>query len=212
MPPHPPASAAARRPWQLALVPLGLALIASLVLALDHLGVLVAPGCGAESACARVTHGPWGTLAGTHWPPAFLGVAWFAGLIALYATARGQLARGPRALAALGVLGSLVLLVVMLARETVCPWCAAVHLSNLLWWLLALRGTEPRASGERAPWLAFAGTAALASALLFGARAWSEHSALANSERELARSSERILAAEGAAGFSGRWRLGPEQA
>lgn len=125
--------------WKLDFLPLTVALTASSVVALDRLGAFAAPGCGPASACAEIMRGDASLLPGLGLPSALVGVVWFAGWIAFVAARRGQWTRGSRALAVLGVLTSLALLMFMLARETICPWYTAVHLANLGWWWLARR-------------------------------------------------------------------------
>lgn len=127
------------RDWKLDFLPLGAALVASCVVALDRLGAITAPGCGPGSTCAAIMRGDASLLPGLGVPTALVGVVWFAGWIAFVAARRGLWTRGSRALAVLGVLASLALLMFMLAQETLCPWYAAVHLANLGWWWLARR-------------------------------------------------------------------------
>jgi len=193
---------------------LALAAAASLVLAFDHLGVLAAPGCGAASACAELTRGPWGTLPGLEWPTAFLGTAWFAALLVANLVAGGVLDRGLRLAAVLGVLGSLVFVLAMIARESLCPWCLTVHAANLAWYGLVLR-KAPLGASSPAAGRAFLLTFALASAALAIGRRVSEDALRGRAESDLART-QAALRAPGsdaaASGFTGRWRLGPEAA
>lgn len=215
-----------------------LALGASGLLVLEHLGGLQLPGCGADSPCGRATASVWGRVPGTTWPTASVGLAYFAALAAAWGVGGGRMAQPIRWLARLGGVASIGLMAVMFAGGYMCPYCVAVHVGNMAFCILA----ETRLPGEaRAPRQAavVAGTFVAATlslaAVEWGAKAY----ARAQAERELAESTARLVqtasrpagvpggdsqATTGgqaatapsrerfAGGLTGRWRLGPEVA
>jgi protein-disulfide isomerase/uncharacterized membrane protein len=136
---------------------------AALVLSLSHLGS-PPPGCGPESACAKVTSSVWGRVPLIEWPTAFVGAAWFAGLLVGWLLSGGRLGRATWILAGLGGAMSLLLLGVMLVDGTLCPWCMASHAGNLGFLGVALLSVDgirvPRAPGGRRGVLALASVAA----------------------------------------------------
>ncbi len=111
-------------------------LTAAGMLVLQHLGGLKLPGCSAQSACAQLAASRWGNVAG--WPVSFLGAAWFAALWVFYAwTGRRQGLPSPlRWGVRLGAAVSLFFLAMMAAYGHFCPYCVAVHIGNLAFWLL----------------------------------------------------------------------------
>lgn len=215
-----------------------LALGASGLLVLEHLGGLQLPGCGADSPCGRATASVWGRVPGTTWPTASVGLAYFAALAAAWGVGGGRMVQPIRWLVRLGGVASIGLTVVMFAGGYLCPYCLAVHVGNMAFCILA----ETRPPGEaRAPRqaAAVAGTFVAATlslaAVEWGAKAY----ARAQAERELAESTARLVqtasrpagvpggdsqATTGgqaatapsrervAGGLTGHWRLGPEVA
>ncbi len=78
--------------------------------------------------------GPWSGIFG--YPVAFLGFAIFGGLLATWLLSGRHGVWPPLLLVTrLGVLGSVTFLTVMIVAGHICPWCLAVHLGNLSWWI-----------------------------------------------------------------------------
>ncbi|MBX3386618.1 MAG: thioredoxin domain-containing protein [Phycisphaeraceae bacterium] len=146
---------------------------------------------------------------------------------------------GLRTLARLGAAASGVYLVVIVLANKPCPYCLAAHAANLSWWALVewmamkhARSTNAKTDALRAArvnWAPMASATAvfLLSAGVLGALdAGKRRDALAKSESALADSQRQLLASAGRAaeqpqaparpfgerGFTGRWRLGPEEA
>ena len=122
--------------YVLAQVALIVCLVASGMLAAEHLGGLRLPGCGPLSGCAQLAAGPWGSVLG--WPVAFLGTAWFAAMLLFHfwTGRREGAARLFRWAVRLGALGSVFFISMMIAGRHFCPYCLAVHAGNLTFWLL----------------------------------------------------------------------------
>ncbi|MFK7961869.1 MAG: DsbA family protein [Phycisphaerales bacterium] len=140
------------------------AVAASFFLSLSHLGSEL-PGCGADSACAKVTSGVWGRLPGVDWPTAFLGLAWFGALLPTWLLCGGRLPRLVFGMVAMGVAGSVVLIGVMVLDRAICPWCAAVHAANLAFGGLVWAGRRRGRAGGDAERTARSGTEAGAAAV-----------------------------------------------
>lgn len=193
-------------------------LAASLALVLEHFGQWQLPGCGPRSGCAAAAAGPWGSIAG--WPVSFLGMAYFAGLLA------GLLSRDRRAtpasfrnLVRAGGLASVLYVTVMIAAGYTCVYCATIHAANLAFWILAeardrlvveRRRREETALAILKPAITLVAVFALVSAALNVAR--SEHQRLTayRAEQQLQRSLEALadtrpgLEPSGAADSSGQ--------
>lgn len=210
---------------------------ASGVLAYQHLTGIRLPGCGTDSACAALTSGKWGRLPGIGWPTAYVGVAYFLSLLAALRFGDGRRSAGLRWIMRVGVLVSVGFVVLMAALGKWCPWCLTVHVANLAaWLLLELRVRPTRAAGRSLTVLA--GVFVVATGGLAIGEGYVRHTAHARAERELAASvramtreatsmsqpapatapSETSVAvtdtpdAPAGAGFTGRYRLGPEVA
>lgn len=109
-----------------------------------------------------------------------------------------------------GVL-SVALLVVAVQQGTLCPFCLASQLGNLVF-VLASERLAGAARATRRPALAFLIVLVASSALLFLAQRRAERERGAADEAALASSTEAIAAATGRNGFVGRHPQGPERA
>lgn len=201
-----------RLDWIAGAALLALAAGVAVLLALWTLGAADLPGCGVESGCERAFASAWGALPVAGWPTAFAGASYFAALLAAWLVGREGWPRGLAWVARLGALASLALLAALLVQKTPCAYCAAVHAANLAFLVFS----ERRAGTARsalAPALAFGTVLAGSTLALAGARSASGASALARAEREL-ESSTRAIVERGPeqAPFTGRHRLGPEEA
>lgn len=189
---------------------------ASLLLALDHLGAINAPGCGGKSPCETLAAGKWGSIPGLEWPVSFVGAAWFAAMLAAWLSARGQRPRGLMSLIRIGGMVSVVLTAVMLVERLLCPYCLAVHVANFAFWVIAERASLAGGSAG----LGRGRTAVAAAVLVFSAVSLAmgiAHAAVgervrARAERDLASSTAAIRQASPEGGFAGRYREGPAQA
>lgn len=210
---QPSPTASTERAFRAGLVCLIVATGACVLLALDHLGTLRAPGCGLEGGCAELTRGRFGVLPWVRWPVAYFGLAWFGALLAAWIAARGALGASLTACARLGALGSLVFLCLMLVARAFCPWCACVHVANLAFAAFVAHGKR---AARTAPRVWISGAAAFVALTLFvvvlDARSSENAQALAEDERS--QSQARILSGAGAQAqvFTGRWRTGPVDA
>ena len=198
---------------------LGLSLLASGMLAAQHLGHLALPGCGATSGCVSLANSRWGNVAG--WPVAFLGAAWFAGLLAAWVGVWRweQVPAWLKGAVELGAVGSVYFVGLMIVGGYLCFYCLAVHTGNLgLWAVVRARGGRSGRVGLAA---ALGGVAAFAavSGLLGTAEARATEAAARRQEQLLQSSLARIVeqvrrpAASGAAeALDGRYRRGSERA
>jgi protein-disulfide isomerase len=198
------------------LVCLLIAVTASFMLAGKQLDLLETPGCGGGSPCDRAMEGPWGKVPLVDWPVSFVGLAYFAALVAAWIAARRRagVPAGLRYPVRIGAALSVLLVVVMFAGGSVCIYCLAVHLANL--GFVGASELAPTVAGGTARGLAL-GAAVFAG--VTGAQVGLQHAASGRAEQELVKSTERIVEAtrqrDGRASaepFTGRYRLGPAEA
>jgi len=199
------------------------AVAAAGALAAGELGARV-PGCGLESPCERAAASAWGSVPGIGWPVAFLGLAWFGGLLAAWLR-RGRLdGTILRLLSLAGGAVSLVYLGRIVGAGPWCPYCLAAHAGHLGFLAIAHRRALPGVGsrpGASAAGLATALGTALALSVGLGlargagqaARERAEEDELERSLDALAVSDPIDAAAEGAlAALEGPHRLGPPDA
>ncbi|HRP62514.1 MAG TPA: hypothetical protein PK400_04405, partial [Phycisphaerales bacterium] len=86
------ASAIEQAAWALPIgaILLAFSVISSAMLVLEHFGAMSLPGCGAGSACAKLTSGVWGKLPIVHWPVSFVGLAYFVSMLVAWLMAGGR--------------------------------------------------------------------------------------------------------------------------
>jgi protein-disulfide isomerase/uncharacterized membrane protein len=116
--------------WLLGL-PLGVSLVLSLWMVLDHLEVAELPGCGIGSNCTQAAESRWGKVPGTDWPLSFVGFAYFQSLLAAFLYSGGRLPKTLRAVVATGAAVSAFFIVVMIAERLFCGYCLAIHVLNI---------------------------------------------------------------------------------
>lgn len=217
-------------------VALVVAVAASGVLSLDHLGAIQAPGCGGKSDCHSAMSSKWGSIPGAKWPVAFAGFAYYAAMLVGWISSGGSPGVGLRWMARLGLLGSLFFIGVIFVEKLFCPYCIASHAANLAFVgasEVGARKVRPRSFGKGL----VAALAVLVSATGALAIAEGETKAAATlkSENELDASTAEMIrrgkpkqpvapankpAAQPAAAppiviptvFTGRYRMGPEVA
>ncbi len=112
-------------------VALVVAVAASGVLSLDHLGAIQAPGCGGKSDCHSAMSSKWGSIPGLKWPVAFAGFAYYAAMLVGWISSGGSPGGALRWMARLGLVGSLFFIGVIFVEKLFCPYCIASHAANL---------------------------------------------------------------------------------
>ncbi|MDZ4773437.1 MAG: thioredoxin domain-containing protein [Planctomycetota bacterium] len=194
---------------------LGVALGLCVIQTLDVLGAMDAPGCGAQSDCHAASSSAFGALPYVHWPLAYVGVAWFAGLLVAWIRTRGELDRAWIWIARIGVAASLFYGGVLAGRGFVCPYCIAVHVANLGFFVvLEMRGAAS-ATPRRNVLVPVAGTAAAVALALAFLDGRFENAARAHAEVELAATAQQLKSSVNSApatAFTGRHRRGPANA
>lgn len=199
-------------PWFRGVRTLGLAglvsaLVASLGLSLERLAGTGLPGCGPGTGCAEAAASFFGSLrvAGLAWPVSHLGVAFYTALGALV-IARAE----SRMLARVGGAAAIFFLVVSAVEGILCIYCFVAH-SGALLYLASLELRRPSTPARRS--YTIAGAAFLVVSLALGAaeRA-SARRASEQAARDLDRSVREATEAPPESRFTGRYRLGPENA
>ena len=200
------------------------AIVSSVMLVMQHLGSFDLPGCGPDSGCARAANSVWGTLPGVGWPTSFVGLAYFLGLAAAWIVSKCAVPSGLRWVIRLGVVGSVVLIIAMIAGGYLCPYCIAVHAANILFAGVVERATRGPRAGAPRPVPALASSVAMAALFILASGALgiaemrhraerTEHSQaqLEESTRTLVERSGRddLVAGEP---FTGRYREGDRDA
>ena len=170
-------------------------LLSALALVTQHFGGLHLPGCGAGSSCAEVTASAWGRVPYIEWPVAYVGFAYFLGLLVTWCVQRGGTSPGLRWLIRLGVLASVGLTGIMFAEGHVCPYCLATHIGNVLFWLL-IEATRARSLEGNLRSFATVGSVFLLSSAMLAATDWRQRVIVtAQAEEDLQISTTEIIAA-----------------
>lgn len=232
-----PAPASKNFRWAvIGFVALDLAVIMTSLLVLEKMGSIDLPGCGPQSACALAQNSTWGRLplGSFELPVSFIGLGYFAGMLAAWLIARGRLPGILRAIAFFGGAVSLLYLGVIVGQGHYCPYCIVTHLANFLF-LGAILKSPGAAMAALAP-------LATAAAIFLGVNAGalaikgkSEATQAQKQENLLQESVKEIAAQAGSTGqtgsantqqptnpdksdkpwtgpFTGRYRQGPEKA
>lgn len=225
----------------LGVVFLAASLAASVALSLEHLIGLSVPGCGKGSPCAQAAASVWGKVPLLNWPVSFVGVAYFLALAVAWCTGRQGIPALLRVLVRLGVGASIGFTVIMFAGRYVCPYCLATHAGNVAFWILMEATARRRGRNMRPLVVGGAVFVAATAGLVVIEQRWRQ-AAVTVAETQMQQSSAEILAAstrpadvppaatsepapvaaetDSAAttaparprGFTGRYRLGPEDA
>lgn len=209
---HKPESRANR--FGLGILLLAAAASASLVQVLDALGAMDAPGCGRNSDCHAAGSSSFGTLPLVDWPLSYLGLQWFAGLLVAWIRTRGNVGVVGLWIVRVGVASSLFYSGVLAARGFVCPYCIAVHVANLAFYVVLETRERTGATAARTvitPVLATVGVLTIALAVL---KAQFAGEAKARAERELGATTAALKATNAGTSnaFTGRHRRGPQSA
>jgi len=222
------------KPFAIGFVALDLAVIMTVLLVLEKLGSIDLPGCGPSSACALAQSSAWGhvPVGSLALPVSFLGLGYFAGMLAAWLIARGRLPSALRALAFIGAGISLLYMGVIFSQGHYCPYCIATHVANFIFVGALIRA--PKGSSASLAPIAAAGAIMLgANIALLSAKSSGEAAQAQKQEGQLEASTKEIAqqggnqatgntAISGAASdstdkpwkgpFTGRYRQGPEKA
>lgn len=222
--------------WSIAIL-LSTAVVLSTFLVSQHFGGGL-PGCGPQSGCEALERTRWGTIPGLQWPVSFVGFAYFVAILVAWMVAGREVRAAAQWLIRVGGAASLLFIGVMLALQKFCPYCVGVHGANLAVVVLMER-EMPRSARRALPgggpmsWVRVRriGGSALATflavSLLLGVANGRMHqNQLASAESDRRQATDKILAQAqavtevpapeakgdiwGGAGFTGRYRLGPE--
>lgn len=208
---------------------LDLAVIMTAMLVLEKMDAISLPGCGPQSACALAQNSPWGRvpLGSFELPVSFIGLGYFAGMLAAWLIARGRLPAILRGIAAFGGGVSVLYMVVIVSQGHYCPYCIATHLANFVFVGAILK--SPAASISAAAPLATA--AGIFLAVNVGAMATKKKSEANQAQKQESQLQESVrnIAQQNAnkptngaiqpaaekpwkGPFTGRYRQGPEKA
>lgn len=195
---------------------LGFSVVSSAMLVLEHFGAMSLPGCGAGSACAKLTSGAWGKLPVLHWPVSFVGLAYFVAMLVAWLMAGGRPPLVVRVIAWLGAAASLTFLSVMVVSGEMCYYCLMAHVGNMGFvgvLELARRGMGSAASPSVSPLAGWVATFAIGTALLWAGQTMHTRQVAETAERDLGESMQRMVdAGAEAEPFTGRYLLGPADA
>jgi len=181
--------------------------VVSGVLAARHLGAPLV-GCTLDSPCERALSSAWAHVPILGWPVAFLGLAYFAGMLAAWGRGRDP---WPVALAwvvRVGALASCAFLVAAFQLEAPCPYCLAAQASNLLFLVASERRRAPGDARRLVLRATLVGAGVLALAVGLALRAGAQRARTAEAELQAAVAAP----VDERRGFTGRHRLGPERA
>lgn len=129
---------------------LGAAVVTTLVLSLSYIPGFVPPGCGEGGGCGKLKDHVASRVPGVNWPVAYVGLAYFAAALTVWLRSRkGGLHPMAVWVARLGGLASAAYIVIMLQAGTICEWCLATHIINLVFVGLVEFAT-PRDRGSKA--------------------------------------------------------------
>lgn len=199
------------------------ALVASLVLVIQHVGGTMLPGCGPGSGCAQATASAWGKLPGLGWPTSFTGLAYFFAMLIAWIWTAGHLRWLLNSIAIAGGVVSIILTVAMITGDYLCPYCLAVHVGNLVFVGLLLPTVfgsyvepeegQPGRKAPRSGIAPFATAVILVTAGLLLVEGMVSAEVEAEAERELEGTAKTLAErTEEAQPFTGRYLLGPEDA
>jgi len=195
---------------------LGVCVVATGALVLQHLVGLAVPGCGgAASPCAQAAASVWGKVPLVGWPVSFVGLAYFGAALVGWGLGRGRVLRGFANLVRLGAVASVGFVVVMFAGSYVCPYCLAAHGANVAFWLV-VEQTARSQGAVATSWRPLGAVGlifVLATAALGVADLAQKGRVREKEERELVQSTQEIIAhSQDGPAFTGRYRVGPEAA
>lgn len=189
-----------------------IAAITSCMLVYAHLDPNALPGCGAGSPCSDVADSWWGMirLFDLDWPISMVGAAFFIAMLIGWIVSRQSVATPLRWFARVGAVVSIVYLIAIVVNGHWCQYCIATHIANLTFVGLAERVSVVRLKRPVGALLVPPSFAIVLTIFLVR-----NHSLQTDREDELG---ERVAEAVERAGwpadrtFTGRYRMGPEQA
>lgn len=205
----PPPQNSPRLPFVLGAVAAGAALVASVLMAAQHLWAVALPGCGPASRCAAAAASAWGSIPGLGWPVSFVGASYFAAVLTAWLMSGGS-APGVRWLIRVGAALSVLYVGVMVIESLLCPYCLAAHGCNLVLWVSSERARPARAPRAAVAWpaLVFVGV----SVVLGIGEGLTAGAAREQAERRLAETTGALAGGAAERAFTGRYRIGPEAA
>ncbi len=112
---------------------LGATIVTTIVLSLSYIPGFVPPGCGEGGGCDKLKDHVASRIPFINWPVAYVGLAYFAAALTTWMRSR-KIGLAPTVvwIARLGGLMSVAYIVIMLQEGTICTWCLATHVFNLL--------------------------------------------------------------------------------
>lgn len=190
---------------------LAIALLASLLQTLDALGAMSAPGCGLRSGCHAAASSSFGRLPFVQWPLSYVGCAWFSALLVAWTRARGDVDVIVNWAARAGVAASLFYAGVLAGRGFACPYCIAVHVANVCFFVVLEMSETPSIARKKGVWAPVVGTIAVLAVALAILDSRFAGAAKERNERELDATTSALRASQGAdaaSAFTGRHRRG----
>ncbi|MCA9293139.1 MAG: thioredoxin domain-containing protein [Phycisphaerales bacterium] len=128
-----PSSAMAGPVFGLGALLLIAAVVTTAVLSLSYIPGFVPPGCGEDGGCAKLKDHWASHVPVVNWPVAYVGLAYFAAALTVWLRSKKSGLHPAAAwVARLGGLASAAYIVIMLQKGTICEWCLATHIINLV--------------------------------------------------------------------------------
>lgn len=118
------------------LLVLGVAVVMSVLLALQSLEAFALPGCGAGSPCAKAAASAWGKVPGVGWPVSFLGLAYFGAAMTGWWVAGGRPTAVAIWLVRVAAAVSALYVGVALLGGYPCPYCLIANACGLVFWVI----------------------------------------------------------------------------
>jgi protein-disulfide isomerase/uncharacterized membrane protein len=217
--------------FYLAILFVGFAAAMSFMLVLEHIVGMSLPGCGEGSACQDLANSFFGKIkiGSFAWPSAYLGFSYFLAILVSWIAIRGGAGRLFKYLVRFGALVSLGFTAIIVVKGTVCPYCLASHAGNLAFWL-TVEGARVRLDRPM-KFIVSYGLAFIVISMALGVwEAQNKAAIVARANKDLAVSTGEILnrinnqqsqstnlvdvnqTGGSPDGFTGRWRVGPEDA
>ena len=199
------------------------AIIFSGMLVTQYMAGVSLPGCGENSPCALITNGAWGRVPGVDWPVSCVGFAYFIAVLVGWFLCNGTngVSLGFRWIVRIAALLSLLFLIVMIEKGSICLYCLFTHLGNFAFWA-TMDFFSPRIKrGNEAPAIALIIVFCVTTLILFIVDSSIKAGVNTQETQDLAASTQEIIDGGSAnttlsmgddPGFIGRYPSGPENA